>query len=373
MRVLLHELRTGEMLRELEFTELIWSTGVCRADEITVTVPGYVAGAEGLRGLAVPRRTAVSVVRDDGVCLAAGVTGQPVASESDDGTPRLELTARGIESVFEKRVILPPGYGDLVDANGYPDPRYDTRISGVDYGTMMQRLYRQAVAHPGGGLPVAWEEPRAGIRSNAWVAVDGKRVQEAVEDLSELADGVEWDWVPRVDEADRLSWALITGTAAQPEISSAIGHYWVAGGAAPAVRKLREKTNPEFLASSAFFLGGKNDDRVLISQRTDPSLLDEGFPLAEVWDTSHSTTSDQAALNGWADAALRDAEAPIQFWSFDVRADRAHGLRHGDWCVIEVSDHWWIPDGAYQRRIVEVSGGVDSAWLGVTVSGMQEW
>lgn len=373
MRAILHEVRTGEPLRELEFTKASWATGICREDEVTVTIPGYTAAADGLRNLVVPRKTAISLVREDGVCVAAGIVGKPLAGSADDGTPELSVPCRGIDTLFDRRRILPYPYGALVDAAGYPDERYDTRISGVEYGTMMQLLYQQAAAHPGGSLPIAWEAARTGTREKGWAAVDGKAVQEAVEDISQLLGGVEWDWVPVVDETDRLSWAFVSGYDATMEITSAYWHDWAAGGTDPDIRGLAEATSPEFMASTAFFTGGKDDDRVMISRQHDPGLIDAGFPLAEIWDSSHSTVSEQATLDGWAKGALEDGQAPVQEWEFEVRADRAAGLRHGDWCTVEVADHWWIPDGVYTRRIVEVSGDAESEWLGVAVAGMQEW
>ena len=373
MRAILHDVITGEPLRELQVTKLDWSTGVCRPDEVTATIPGYTSDSAGLRNLIVPRKHAISVVRDDWVCIAAGIIGRPRATAADDGTPAIEVPCRGIESVFERRVVLPYPYGPLVDAGGYPDARYDTRIDGVDYGTMMQRLYQQAMAHPGGAFPVAWEAARPGTREKIWAAVDGKGVQDAVEDISQLLGGVEWDWAPCVDELDRLSWALITGTDALQEITSAYWHDWTSGGESPALRGLTESTSPEFMASTAFFTGGKDDDRVLVSRQHDQTLIAAGFPLAEIWDSSHSTVSEQATLDGWAKGALADGQAPVQFWEAEVRADRAAGLRHGDWCTIEVLDHWWIPDGIYERRIVEVSGDAESEWLGITIAGMQGW
>ncbi len=373
MRVLLHETRTGEPLAELPAAEFSWSTGVCRPDEITVAFPGYVESVRGIRNLVVPRKTAVSVVREDGVCLAAGVVGIPATTNADDGVPQLEIPARGIETLFEKRIVLPYPYGSLIDAAGFPDPRYDTRLTGLDYGSMMRALYLQAIAHPGGGIPLSVEPPRGGTRERTWNAVDGKSVQEAVEEISQLDGGVEWDWVPRVDGNDALSWALVTAPENEPELASPFAHDWFAGGSDPAIRGLTEKVSPEFMCSTVFFTGGKNDDRVLISRKQNPALIAAGFPLTEIWDSSHSTVSDQRILDGWAEGAISDGSAPVQLWNFDVRADRAAGLRHGDWCAIDVRDHFWIPDGLHQRRVVEVSGTQDENWLGVAVAGMQGW
>jgi hypothetical protein len=326
-----------------------------------------------LANLVTPLKTAVSLVRDDGVCLAAGRVGIPEAGENDDGDQVVTIPGKGPEELFGRRVVLPYPYGSLIDAAGYPVTTFDTRITGVEYGTMMKRLYQQAMSHPGGSIPAVFEPDRPGTREKGWAAIDGKGVQEAVEDISQLQGGVEWSWVPRVDENDRLSWALVTGRDSAPEIVSPFWHSWTTAGTEPDIRKLTAKVSPEFMASSVFFTGGKDQDRVMVSHQYDSTLVDAGFPLVEVWDSSHSTVSEQPTLDGWASSRLTDGQSPVSLWSFEVRAERATGLRAGDWCTVEVRDHWWLPDGEYARRIVGVSGTAVEDWYGVTVAGMTGW
>ena len=371
MRALIHETLSGEPITELEIAQASWSTGICRADVVSVTSSGYTG--RSLYQFLVPRKFALSLLEDDYRVRGAGLLGIPEGGSDDDGLHRVVFPGRGIESYFERRHVLPYPYWPLVDANGYPLLSRDTRITGVEYGTMMKRLYQQALTHPGAELPVVWEADRSGTRQKEWSAVDGKPVQEAVEDISELLGGVEWDWVPTVDQADRLTFSLVTGTDANPELSSAFWHTWQAGGESPDIRGLSVKISPEFMASTAIFTGGKEDDRVMVARATSLDLIIAGVPPVEVWDSSHSSVSNQAALDGWAGKRIEEGQAPVQYWSFDVRAERALGLRHGDWCTVEVQDHWLVPNGSYARRVVEVSGSADGAWLGVTVAGELSW
>lgn len=371
MRALIHETLTGEPVTELEISSASWSSGICRADDVSVTSPGYTG--RSLYQFMVPRKFTLTLLEDDYRVRGAGLLGIPEGGSDDDGLHRVVFPGRGIESYFERRHVLPYPYWPLVDANGYPLLSRDTRITGVEYGTMMKRLYQQALTHPGAELPVIWEADRSGTRQKEWSAVDGKPVQEAVEDISELLGGVEWDWVPTVDQADRLTFSLVTGTDANPELSSAFWHTWQAGGESPDIRGLNVKISPEFMASTAIFTGGKEDDRVMVARATSLDLIIAGVPPIEAWDSSHSSVSNQSTLDGWAGKRIAEGQAPVQYWSFDVRADRAHGLRHGDWCTVEVHDHWLVPDGSYARRVVEVSGSEDASWLSVTVAGELSW
>lgn len=371
MRAIIHEAISGEPVTELEIAKASWSTGICRADTINVVVPGYTG--RKLFQYMVPRKFVVSIVEDDGRTRAAGFIGIPEGGSDKDGLHRVTFPGQGIESIFERRRVLPYPYWPLVDSEGYPLLSRDTRIVGVEYGTMMKRLYQQALSHPGAALPVVFEVDRPGTREKEWSAVDGKPVQEAVSDISQLLGGVEWDWVPVVDDSDRLTFTLVTGTDATQEITSAFWHTWQSGGSEPDIRGLTVKVSPEYMASAVFFTGGKDDDRVMIAHKRSDDLIIAGVPPLEVWDSSHSSVSNQATLDQWAGKALDEGQAPVQYWSFDVRAERALSLRHGDWCTIDVADHWLVDDGTYTRRVVEVSGSEDDDWLNVTVAGELTW
>lgn len=371
MRVLLHETITGDPVTELEFSAAAWSTGICRADTVDITTPGYTG--RSLYPFMVPKKFTVTVVEDDGRVRAAGVLGIPEGNTDRDGIHRVKFPGKGPERLYEERYVLPYPYWPLINSAGFPIASRDTRITGVEYGTMMKRLYQQAMSHPGGAIPVAWEPDRPGTREKGWFAVDGKGVQEAVEDISQLMGGVEWDWVPQLDENDRLNWAFVTGTDDEPELTSSFWHTWQVGGEDPSIRGLGIKVSPEFMCQTAIFSGGKDDDRVMLARATGTDLIEAGVPLSEVWDSSHSSVSEQVTLDQWAAKRRAEGEAPVQYWSFDVREAHAKSLHKGDWCTIDVYQHWLIPDGSYPRRVLSVAGANDSDWLTVTVAGTVSW
>lgn len=370
MLVLLHETVTGEFVAELPFAKASWSSGVCTADEGTVNIPGY-TGQEWWQFF-IPKKYTVSI-SVDGVVKAAGLLGIPEGQTDDDGNHVVVFPFKGLEDHFDRRYVLPYPYWPLVNAQGLPIPARNTRITGVDYGTMIKRLYVQAMSHPGGALPVVLQPDRPGTREKEWQATAGKQVQAAVDDVSGLLGGVEWDWVPNVDEIGNLTWSLVTATDAVQEVTSDTLHLWTSGGDFPDIGELDVKVSPEFMCSTAIFAGGKEDDSEMFARATSGALAAVGVPLMEVWDSSHSSVSVQATLDGWAKQAHDDGQAPVQYWSMRVRADRAGGLRHGDWCLLDVKDHWLLPDGEYRRRILQVSGSDDSQWLGLVVGGETEW
>src|SRR6185369_14533175 len=62
------------------------------------------------------------------------------------------------------------------------------------------------------------------------------------------------------------------------------------------------------LGSISWATGGRQDDEVLVARATDFTLTDQGYPLMEIVDTSHTSVSKQATLNGYAAGNLLTAK-----------------------------------------------------------------
>lgn len=371
MRVILHETLTGNFVDELEFVSVTASNGVCRPDSVRVKLPGYTG--EDLYQYMIPRKYSLTVVDDYGYVTACGVLGIPTGDTDDDGINYVTMSGTGIESVFARQPILPYPYWPLVNDEGYPITSKDTVITGVEYGTMMKRLYQQAVQHPGMELPVVFEADRVGTRQNSYSAVDGIMVQNAVDNITRYVNGIEYDWVPVLDSNENLKFHLKTGTDSSQEITPNEAFTWNHGGSDPDIRGLSVQVSPEFMVSTAVFTGGKEDDRVLLGRSVNPDISTQNIPAATLWDSSHSSVSDVDTLSTYADKAILEGEAPVQYWSFDVRNDRSVGLRGGTYCYILVEDHWLLPNGMYPRRVLSVEHSSDDSYARVTVAGEMTW
>lgn len=371
-RILLFETRTGNPIQEVDFVDEKWDTGILAADKLSFKIPAYTERSRnmGLRQTLQPRKVGAILQEDDGRTPVAGfLTAPPRAATSDDGLNSYEVTFYGPEKIIEDWGIrMYPGW-PLVGADKMPTGAYDTRIEGVEYGTMMKRLIVEAMKFPGAELPLVFEPDRAGTRQNGWEAIDGKSVMEAIDDLAEYINGVEYDFVPRVDDLDQVSFEFRTGTDAIREISSAASATWRLGGEFPSIRGYERETSGDGLVDEAIFTGGKGDDGVVIERATTSVMIDQGFPRREVWDSSHSSVSDEATLRYWAEQAIAAGSGPVEFLTFEVLASKAVGLRHGDYCVIDSLDHWDMPDGEYERRILSVGSGASDDWRKIICMG----
>lgn len=373
MRVLLFESRTGKPIRDLQRSAWSYDTGVLAPDVGEVTVPAYTPWARSLdlRGELVGDKHSIALIDEtvQGVkrVVAAGPIVTATPSEDSGGNNAYKVKFRGIERLLDWRQIrLFPGW-PLIGGDGKPTGTYDQTFENMAYGTIMKHLVMESENFPGGDLPIVYEADRAGIHERtAYAAVDGNPILEALDQLADLADGVEYDFQPQIDENDNITYRLVTGTDEDRIIASGVEPVWNLGGRSPDIQKFERIPDASPIITDTVFAGGKDDDRVLLAQAADHDPIDDGFPRMERWDSSHSTVAVQATLQSWADGGL--GGVPDRF-SFEVKADRAYGVRHGDLVMLAARGHWDLPDGEYLRRVLSIGrSSSDPDWVQINLA-----
>ncbi len=370
MRALLFETVTGQPILDLQVSDWSADTGILASDKLDVTVPAYTRWARSLdlKSMLVKDKHSVALIdeRVEGVrrVLAAGPITSPGAEDDPNGKHRYKVKCRGIERLLKPRNIrLFPGW-PLLDSAGKPTGTYDQTFQNLSYGTIMKRLITESEKFPGGALPIVYEADRVGVHERlAYEAVNGKSVLEAIDQIADLDDGIEYDFQPEIDEFDRITYRLITGTDAGRVITNGREHWWNLGGANPDVIDFIRDDSPTPTYTDAVFAGGKDADRVLLARAQNHSQIPDGLPRAEAWDSSHSSVSVQGTLDSWARGAL--IPEPEQM-SFKVKAALAHTVRHGDAAVLDVAGHWDLPDGEIRGRVLStVWKASDPDWVDV--------
>ena len=399
-RFLLGDLRTGRRLLTLPVVSGRWSDSLDAAEtiEATVTMRDPDVQALNLRSAATPTKTFLAAVDGDTI-LAAG----PIwATSYDKDSGRLTLTAKGMLSMFDHRLILPAiaatldvtqwTVPDPSDASGnktMPNPLLTSAFTGVSLGTIAKKLIAQALTWTGGSLPIVLPSDEADSNPDhvkTFQGTDFKPVGEAITDITNLVDGCEINFSPRFT-ADKLGveWVMQTGTVAQPLIFSASKPVWNATAADTPVSKLQVDADASKMGSLAWQSGGRSTDNTLVSRVYDSTLVDAGYPLMELLDSSHTDVSEQATLDAYAATAAARGRTSVESWSFTVKAHptdddgrsagpQLGGYNVGDYCelVFEKFDgvHGdpYIPGGSVQLRIVGLSGDEIGVDVSVTCS-----
>jgi len=360
------ETLTGEVLREIEVVSGSWTSRLNEPEALDVTLALAAEDiGDGWKNLLTPWKHSL-MVEESGRLYGGPI--QP--HDYSPGTP-LKITASGIRSYFKKRTVLPPEARTipLVTQEGDPNDALDTTLVGYDLGTIGRLLVAQACSWPGAGLPIVYEPVRAGTRERTYRAVELKNVDEALDQLSGVENGPDFDFRLRWKDDSHVEWALVSGTEKHPQLSADQVFVWDLSAAESAGTDLTVQVNPSAMGSLSWSSAGRGDDSVIIAQAYDPLLVDRGMPLMELVDTSHTNVSEQKTLDGWAREQLRTGKQPSEFWSFSASLRSAPWLRDyrvGDHVVVQVSDDPYIPDGSYTRRILELSGDETGQWVKIT-------
>lgn len=370
-RYLIGDLRTGRRLLDLNVLTGPWKASLNEAGTVGATVtlrdPDMVQLV--LRNAATVGKAFLAVVENDVVQEAGPIWVHDY--DRDAGT--LELAAAGLWSYFDHRVLLP------VLAAGQSPVGADTNLSGLSLGTIAKRLVQQAQRHTGGNVPIVLPGDEAGVHEREYLGADLALIGDRLAELTEVIGGPDIVFAPRFT-SDRLGieWVMRVGTNAKPQLSSQSVHVWDLAVPEPSVRGLKVRRTAEQLVGRQWATGGRNDDVVMTARHDVPTLVNAGYPLLEAVDSSHSSVSVQSTLDAYAREGARTGYKPIEFWSFQVRADVAPLVGEyqvGDYCRLKIGDDPYIPrntrDG-YLRRIVALSGDEQGRWITVTTGEVYE-
>lgn len=302
--------------------------------------------------------------------------GGPIIPHSYEPGGLLEFTARGMRHMLSQRRVLPQlayALGTLVLPDGTPDPRCDTLLEGYDLGTIGRMLVAQAMTAPGGTLPIQLQPVRHGTRRREYAGVELKTVDEALEQLSDVIGGPDFDFRPRWDGADQIVWDMVSGTEEQPRLASSTEHVWEVSADWSPLSDVSVETDPTLMGSASWATAGRGDDSVIVGYAWDPYLIDNGFPLMDLVDTSHTSVTDQDTIQGYADGNLARARELPQFWDFQAQAGESPRLpeyRVGDYCVLNVDSGGYLQAGRVRRRILTRSGAAGDPMVKITTGAV---
>jgi hypothetical protein len=364
VRAFVFEIRGGAQLAEFEPADLSWSMNGNEPESVDVTID-LSSPVEATRDW--PN---LGSAWNHGIALDVGgrVIGGPILPHTlDDDQSTLQIVAKGLRSATALRSVLPAAAltQPLVDPlTGLPDPTLDSSWAGFDYGTIGKKILQQMQGWPSwGDVPIEYHADRAGTRFSSYAAVDRKKVDAALTDLSALEDGPDIRLDLRWVSEDEFGWLYRSGSEAQPRLQSESVFAWEIGKASG----LTVQTNPTRMGSVAWSTGGRSSDRTLIEMTYDPHLVDNGGLLLEIETAADSSVELPETLRQWNAEALRTARRPWSFWSFKVPAEgepKPFEYGPGDLVdVIVVKDQpvagGYIKKGTYRRRIAGLSGGLD--------------
>jgi hypothetical protein len=380
VRFLVGDLLTGRRIQWLNAVAGSWSEVLNDAGEVSCSVllSDPVNRALGLRESAAVGKAFLAAVDGDLVLQAGPIW----VHDWDDDAQTLKLTAAGMWSYFDHRVLLPVLAGRLPtdvttdtrfsaivsdpDAVGYPWPS-DTRQS---LQTIAKRLVEQAQTWPNGDVPVILPDEVAG-ENERWykgsaVAFVGQRLRE----LTGVLGGPDIMFTPRWTP-DRLGieWVMRIGTPSEPLLFSAQRQKFQLGLAGSSLSSLTVKVDGRALASTGFATGGKSDGQAIVTVSEDSTLLEAGYPALDAVDSSHSTASEESTVQRYSDELVEFGRTPSTVWSFSHDLSQRpflEAFNAGDFATVSVRGNAYLEDGESTMRLLSRSGDIEGRRVKLT-------
>lgn len=392
------DLRTGRIITRLPgiMSGSTWNVVLNSADTIRAVIDMQPEEVHSLhmRSITAPGRMMLAAADGDYVHAMGPIWTRRYNRDA----AQLTLNARGGWSYYDHRYVLDvlaattptsqwlvPDPEDVDGADGTPkltigNPLLRVALENLSLGTMAKRLVQRAHEWTGGSIPVVFPPDEAGEWTRYYDAVELAGTGDELRDLTDMLGGPDIQFQPRfkADDPRYLEFVMRIGTTAQPLLTSPQVHSWSLDGAEPTATGLDFADDASNLASRTWGTGGRGADQMLISGFYDSHLVDLGYPLYELSDTTHSGLDEQLLLDLYtAELALAGSAAEETF-AFKVRTDvapLAGTYRVGDYCELSLQafdpregrgDPFLVGAGPYRRRITGLAGDYLGEEIAVT-------
>lgn len=372
-RWFLCDLVTGRQLLDLPVLDGTWSLQLNAPGqmECTLNLEDPDIRALNLRNSASPIKSVLGVV-EHGVLVEAG----PIWARSyDRDNQKLKLSAKGVWSVFDHRLILPnaaatlpvtqftvPDPSDNTGVKQMPNPAVATHLTNLWLGTIAKQLIQQAFSWTGGALPVILPPDFSGTNVRNFEGAEFKSLGEAITQLTQVDGGPDILFTPQLtSDSLGIQWIMRVGTPTQPLLYADNGVTFDMSVPESRITNLTVDEDASAMASISWATGGRSGDTVLVSRASETAHLAAGYPLLEVLDSSHSDVVIQSTLDTYAVENLSYGSGPVEVWKFHAELDGSPQFSEytiGDIVNIVIgktTDPYLVP-GTYRQRIISLAG-----------------
>ncbi len=283
----------------------------------------------------------------------------PIWSHSFDDTTRiLSATCGGLFSVLSRRTMRnPAGHTAIVH------PSEDLIYSDMSLHDIMRAIVRDNLDQTYYGLPVLLPEPdNLGGNERTYQGYDLAKTGERMTELAAVINGPEFDFAPEwADGGSYIRWRLKVGA---PKLGSTeTTAVWDYGTESAPISSINVDVNgSESPVTRVWVKGSGNERDLLTGFAEDLTPVAEGYPGLDFVDSDHTSVTEQATLEAYADQDLARLSRAIEKWTCSLRiAGSGAGIEYapaltewelGDAPIFAVSGHPWLPANSYRRRVV---------------------
>lgn len=288
----------------------------------------------------------------------------PIISRPLEDFNNIKLDCSGIRYILTDRYVSKE-FADWSQLAGST-----IAYSGVSLGTIAKYVVQASLAKAGGGLPIAYPIPDQSGPNDAdhQRTYNGFDLQNISCDailtkLSNVVDGPDIMFKPRLIDDSRMVWDLWTGTAGQPRIAQTDLHVWDTDATKGQVADLSIVSTGSYMVDRVYSIGNGQDVGTLITVSEDLNKLAEGYPLLESV-IAISKSSDPKVVKAHGDGVLAANSDMLREITLTVKSTGVYPLGSywaGD--AMDVYTKGWITfkDGRHRCRLLNMSGDLSAA------------
>lgn len=366
---------TGKRLGRLPASSWQWTDEVNRGGSLSVTI-GYSEQWKSMdiRNLVAPWRCSLAVI-SGGLPRFAGPVYKP-SWDADRQT--LTVVCGSVWDLLKKRLVVPASKRGFTGGAvpGDPDTGFpaDWRLQyhSQTLGSIAGRLVENALTF--GGLPLVVPGVEWGYHERNYLGPDLAAVEQRIHELTEVIDGPEVRFAPRLKERGRfLEWVMEWGS---PELVPGEHRVDMRLPSQPVIG-LTVNGDSAGMVTDAWASGGQQEDEALIAHTEDHFLTGLGWPSLQGADASHSTVSSVETLAAYTRGMVASRGQESDSVSFRMRRTDEVGRAFGD--AVQAGDHVhlrtadpYMGDGVHALKVLQV-GGDEGDWVTVGARPIIDW
>jgi hypothetical protein len=281
----------------------------------------------------------------------------PIITRPSESFDFVTIGCGGIRSILAKRLVA----DDMENQNWANFNKGVVTYSGLSLGTIAKRVVEKSQAKFGGKLPITYALPdMTGTHERNYKSFNVSNINcdDVLTKLSNVINGPDIMFKPRLLKGDILTFDLWTGTDAQPRIFQKNTPVWDTTAVNGSVSNMNVIVTGTYETSRVYSIGAGQDEGTIIEVATNKVPVQNQYPLLETTIHEGSSESREVVRNHALAEIDADGEALMEI-QLTVRADGEIPIGEfwpGD--LVEVVTKGWLalPDGVTRMRLLSITG-----------------
>lgn len=354
----LFQVSSGQIGPQVEGESATWSISLNETENVKINLKKSSLPRVNLDYWLSPWWSGVLIMWNEEPVFAGPIVSRPAETFGD-----VSVDCRGIRSILAKRFIIieHSNWGNLAKSV--------IQFRGLSLGTIAKRVVEVSQQKPGGLLPISYPVPDQDVDDDAdhqrtyrGFNISNIDCDSVLTKLSNVTDGPDIMFKPRLVNASQLTLDLWTGTEDEPRIYQNNIPVWDTTSVKSSVTDMQITATGAYQTHRVFAIGAGQDEGTLIKMAQNLTPSTKNFPLLETYIASGQTENPAVAL-GHAKSTLNQNTDMLQEITMTTRVDGVYPFGSywsGDKVQIVTKDWISLDDGIHNARLLNMSGSLSS-------------